>query len=103
MPVATAALADVVVGDDHPVMALRVGDHPLQKGALFLFGVGARGQLALRVAKPLGKRITDALEIPDGQHPRAADSADPPLDAGARKARGKQLAEATLEHSDLAA
>jgi hypothetical protein len=47
------------------------------------------------------ERVTDALQILDAQHPRAADGGHAPLDAGARERRGEELAQALLQHGDL--
>jgi hypothetical protein len=96
------ALADVLVGDDHPAVALGSGDHLLEQAAVGLLDVGAPGELGLGVAESARKRVADALELAGGEHPRAADRADAPLEAGTREGGGEQLAEPAVERGDLA-
>jgi hypothetical protein len=101
MPVTAAALADVLVGDDHPAVALRGGDHPLDQGAVGLLDVGLPGELGLGVAQPEREGVTDPLELAGGEHPRPTDGADPPLEPGPRKGGSEELAETAFEVGNL--
>jgi hypothetical protein len=98
----TAALADILVGDDHPAVAFRLGDHPLDQPPVGLLDVGSARELRLGVAQPQGEGVPDPLELPGREHARTADGADAPVQAGAREGGGEQLAEPALELRDLA-
>ena len=99
---AAAALADVLVGDDHPGVALRGGDHPLDQDPVGLLGVGAPGELGLCVAQAQGEGVAHPLQLTGREHPRAANRTDSPLEAGTGKGGGEHLAEAPVELGYLA-
>jgi hypothetical protein len=99
--VPAAGLADVVVGDDHPAMAVRGGNHPLDQAAVRLLDLRAAGELRLRVAQAQGQSVAYPLQLGGRKQPRPADRTDPPLEPGPREGRGEELAEATLEIGDL--
>jgi hypothetical protein len=97
MPVAAAALADVLVRHDHPPMALRSGDHPLDQAPVGLLRLRAPRELGLGVAQAQGEGVPDPLQLAGGEHPRPADSADAPLEPGAGEGRGEELAQPPVE------
>jgi hypothetical protein len=103
MPVQAAALADVLVGDHHPPMSLRRGDHRLEQAAVRLLDLGLPCELGARVAGPPHERVPDALEISGREDPRPAHRADAPLEPLAGKCGREQLSELALERGDLAA
>lgn len=84
-------------------MALRGLDHPLEEVAVGLLDVGLAGEFGASVAKPERERIANPLEVAGAENPRAADRADRPVEAAARKRRREQLAELALKPADLAA
>jgi hypothetical protein len=99
--VLAAALADVVVRDPHPRVALGLGDHPLQGLPVALLDPGAARELVLRLAQAGGEPVADPLEIADAQDPRAAGGDDLVADPGARERCGEELRELLLEGGDL--
>jgi hypothetical protein len=100
--VTATALADVVVGDDHPAVALGLGDHPLHEAPVGLLDLGLARELGLRVAQPQGEGVANPLELPGREHAGPADGADPPFQAGTREGGREKLAEPALELADLA-
>jgi hypothetical protein len=100
--VLAAAVADVLVGEDDPAVLGGVGDHPLEQPAVFLLDVGLPGDLGLRVAQAQGEGVAHPLELAGRKHPRAADGADAPIDAPARKRRGEKLSKPPFQVGDLA-
>jgi hypothetical protein len=50
--VPAARLADVLVGDANPAIAIRRRDHPLDQGAVGALGIVSTGELGLGVANP---------------------------------------------------
>jgi hypothetical protein len=100
--VATAGLAEVLVGHDRPTMLLGGGDHPLDQAPVRLLEVRAAGELGLRIAKAHGEGVAHTLELGRREHPRAADRADAPPEPGPGERRGEELAEAAVEEGDLA-
>jgi hypothetical protein len=103
MPVPAAALADVVVGDDHPTVALGRGDHPLDEAAVRLLGLGPPRELGAGVAKPQRQGVAEPLELADREHPRAAERTDAPFDPPAREGGAEHVPELALDPADLAA
>jgi len=103
MPVTAAALADVLVRDADPAMAVGVGDHALEQAAVGLLLGATPGELGLCLADAHDEGVPDALELGGAQQARPADGSDPPLQSLARESRGEQLPEPALEPGDLAA
>jgi hypothetical protein len=101
--VLAAAVADVLIGDDHPPVPARVGDHPLEQAPVGLLDIGLPAELDLSVAQARRERVADALELTGLEHPWATDRSDAPLESAARDGRGEELAEASLEVRDLPA
>ena len=97
------AVADVLVRNLDPGIALRLGDHALDEAAVALLDVGAAGQLGLGLADPDQERVAHPLELGRPQDARAAHGADRPVDVLARKGRSPKLRELLLEACDLAA
>jgi hypothetical protein len=100
--VATPALADVVVRDDHPAVTLRGGDHALDQDPVGLLDVGAPGELGLRIAQTQGERVAHPLQLTGREHSGSTHRPDSPLEAGTRKGGCEQLAEAPVEIGYLA-
>ena len=63
MPVLAAAVADVLVRDDHPAVPVGVGDHPLDQAAIGLLDVRLAPELDLGVAQPQREGVAHALEL----------------------------------------
>jgi hypothetical protein len=103
MPVATAGLADVLIGDDYPAVALGLDQHPLEQAPVGLLGVGSPPELALGVAQAEREGVAGALELTGRQDPRSSQRADLPFEAAAREGGGEQLAQSSLEPGDLVA
>lgn len=103
MPVLTVAVADVLVRDLHPGVALGFGDHSLDQASVAFLHVGAARDLRLRLANADQQSVTDPLELGGAEDARSTDSADGPVDALAREGRGPKLRELELEARDLAA
>jgi hypothetical protein len=99
--VATAAFADVVVGDADPPVPLGLGDHRLERATVGLLDVRPPGELCLGLAQSVGERIAHALELLDAEHPRAADRADIPVDPLAGKGGREDLSQPKLQPCDL--
>lgn len=97
-----AAVTDIVVRDQDPWVALRLGDHPLDESAVALLGVRAAAQLVLGLADAHEQRIADALQLGRAEKAGAADGADLPIDPLARKSGGPELGELQLEPGYLA-
>ena len=93
-------LADVLVGDDHPAVALGLGDHRLEQAAVGLLDVGAAAELGPGVAQAQRRARRGparARRSPSTRGPPTR--ADAPLDPAAREGRGEQLAELALERA----
>jgi len=86
--VLAVAIADVVVRDLNPPVAVGLGDHALDEAAVLLFDIGAPRQLGLSLANPDQESVADSLQLGGIQDSRAADGADLPLDALAGEGRG---------------
>jgi hypothetical protein len=97
------ALADVVVRDPDPPVLVRVGDHPLDQGAVLLLDVGAARDLRLRLADPHDQRVANPLEVGRAEHPRPSDRPHAPVDSEPGEGGGPELTELALETGDLAA
>lgn len=98
-----ALFADVLVGDFHPAVALGLADHALDRFAVALLDVHARGQFPPRLAQPRGKRVAHALQLADPEHARSAGGGDSHLDPRAGIDRREMLGETELQVGDLAA
>ena len=96
-----AALADVLVGDLHPPIVVRVGDHPLHEASALLLDVDAPGELGASVGDTLGTAVAHALELTDAENPRPAGRGDAPLEVATRKGGRKDLCQLAFEASDL--
>ena len=101
MPVAAPALAHVLVGDPHPAIALRIGDHRFEDAPVGLLDVDAGGEFRLCLAQAKGQRVPNPLQLLDAEHARAADCAHSPVDPLPGKRGGEHLAEAKLQAPDL--
>lgn len=97
------ALADVLIGDAHPTVSLRLRDHPLDQTAIGLLGVGSARKLGLGVAQAQGERVADPLQLTGVEQARAANRSDAPFQALPWERRGEQLPEPALDLGDLTA
>jgi len=103
MPVLAVPVADVVVRDLHPAVALGLGDHALDETAVLLLDVGPAAKLVLSLADPHQERVANALELGGAEQAGPADRADVPVDALTREGGHPKLAELLLQARDLAA
>ena len=103
MPVLAVAIADVLVRDLNPAIALGLRDHPLDEAAVLLLHVSAARQLRLSFPNPNEQRVADALELGGAQDAGAADGSHGPVDALPREGRSPQLRELLFEAGDLTA
>jgi hypothetical protein len=101
--VPAAGLADVIVRDAHPAVALGGGDHRLDQGPVGMLGVVPAPELALGVAKPQRERVADPLELAGPEHARPPGRTDPPFEALAGEGLAEEGAEPALDPGDLAA
>jgi hypothetical protein len=101
MPVAAAPLADVLVRDLDPAVAVGGDDHRLHQPPVRLLDLAPAVELRLRLAQSHGEAVADALEGSGVEDPRAAHRAHRPFDPLARERRREELAEALLEQADL--
>jgi len=101
--VLAVAVADVLVRDLHPGVALGFGDHPLDQASVAFLHVGAARDLRLRLADADQQSVTDPLQLDGAEDARSTDGADGPVDALAREGRGPKLRELLLKARDLAA
>ena len=76
------ALADVLSGDPHPAVALRIGDHRLEQASVRLLDLASAAELGLRLRKPHRQRVSNPLQLGDPEHAGPADGAHRPLDPG---------------------
>ena len=97
------AIADVLIGDDHPAVLRGLGDHPLEQATVRLLDVRLPPQLRLGVAQAQRECVAYPLQLAGRQHPRTAHGTDLPLEAPTRKGRREELAQPPLEVADLAA
>jgi hypothetical protein len=103
MPVLAIAIADVLVRDLDPAVALGLGDHPLDEATVLLFGICAARDLRLRLADANQERVANPLELGRSEDARTANSAYRPVDSLARKGSGPKLRKLLFEARDLAA
>jgi hypothetical protein len=101
--VAAACLADVVIGDTNPLVALGSGDDLFEQPPVGLLLGTTPGELGLGLAQSHDQPVADALEIGGAEQPRPADGPDSPLQALTWERGGEELAQPALEASDLAA
>src|SRR5215218_2059294 len=102
VPVLTRPVPDVLGGDPHPAVVLRLRDHGLEQPAVGLLDLTLTGELGLSLAQPDGESVAHALELGNSQNARPANGRDAPVDARPGEGRGKELAEPLLEQRDLA-
>jgi hypothetical protein len=70
--VTAAGLADVLVGDPQPVVALGLGQHPFEKLAVAVLDVAAIGEDRPHVGDPAQQPVADLLQLGDPEQARAA-------------------------------
>lgn len=99
----TRPFPDVLSGNAHPPVPLWRRDHRFEEGAVGLLDLAPASQLGFGLLQPHGKAVANPLELGHAEHARPTDGRDPPLDAGAGKGGGEELAEPPLELPDLAA
>jgi hypothetical protein len=87
MPVAAAPLADVLVRDPYPAVAVGGHDHRLHEAPIRLLDLAQAVELRLRLAQSHGEAVADALEVSGVEDPRAAHRAHRPLDSLTRERR----------------
>ncbi len=98
-----AGLADVIVGDSDPPVAVGLGGHRLDHAAILLLDLAPAAELGLRLAEPGSERVAHPLQLGDPEHPGPANRPDRPLHSLAREGGGEQLAEPLLQQGDLPA
>ena len=103
MPVLALAVADVLVRDLNPGIALGLGDHALDEAAVSLLDVGAPGDLGLGIADANEESVADPLQLSSAEDAGAANGSNGPIDSLARERGGPKLGELLLEAGDLAA
>jgi hypothetical protein len=99
--VLAARLADVLVCDPHPLVALGLEQHLLDPAALLVLEVGALGERAAAVGDALHELVAELLELPQREDAGASARAHAPVEALARVGRAEQRAELGLEARDL--
>ena len=97
------AIADILVRDLDPGVALGLGDHALDEAAVLLFDVRTAPQLGPCLADADEERVPNSLELGRAENAGATHRADLPFDAPARERRGPKFGELLLEAGDLAA
>jgi hypothetical protein len=101
VPVLTRALAEILGGDSHPVVALGRRDHRLEQAAILLLYLAPASDLRLSLAEPHREPVAHPLELRDAEDAGATDGGDAPVDARPWKCGGEELAEPLLERTDL--
>ena len=72
MPVPAAHLADVVTGDPHPLVLGGRCQHAPQQLAVASLQLTLPLECLARYGDPIGKRVTNPLELFEAGHPRLA-------------------------------
>jgi hypothetical protein len=103
VPVAAARQPEVGAADPQPVVALRGGEHVVEKLAVGLLELLALDQRPARLGDLHRERVADLLQRTEVEHPRRARGGDPVRDDQAPEALGDQPAELPLELGDLPA
>ena len=104
MPVAAARLADVGTGDPHPLVLGRRRQHLFQQLAVALRQLVAPVQRDASLRDPLGKGISDTLQLAEtGDSRRSRQSRDSGVYGETRKGLGGEAGQLALETADLAA
>src|SRR5207248_2204292 len=83
-PRLAAGLADVLVPDHHPLVALRLEQHLLDPAAVELLDVGAVAEHPAVVLEPIGQLVAQLLELYQRQHARPAARGDLPVESRPR-------------------
>jgi hypothetical protein len=101
--VAAARLADVGAADADPRVALRGGEHLLQKLAIGLLDEGALGEDAVGLRQTGRERVADLLQLAEIEDPRRPGGVDPIGHGDPPHPLGDEPGDLTLEPADLAA
>jgi hypothetical protein len=101
--VSAARLADVGATDADPRVALRGGEHVLQKFAVGLLDQGALGEDAVPLGEAGRERVADLLQLTEVEDPRRPGGIDPVGDLHAPHPCGDQPRDLGLELADLPA
>ncbi len=104
MPVRAAGLADVGVGDAHPLVLGGGVEHATQQLSVLSLQLVLlpEGQPGSR--DPIRQRVAHALQVPQARDPRlAARGGDAGVDLDPREGLDHEARELTLESADLAA
>jgi hypothetical protein len=72
MPVTATWLTDVSTGNSQPLVAGRIGEHPLEQLTVAGLELGLLPQLTLGGADSRGKRVANRLQVAQAQRPRLA-------------------------------
>lgn len=103
MPVAAARLADVGAADADPRVALRGGEHVLQKLAVGLLDEGALGEGAVGLGEAGRERVADLLQLAEIEDPRRPGGIDPVGNLDPPHPFGDEPGDLPLELADLPA
>ena len=98
-----AGLADVRIGDAHPLVGGGIAQHVLDELAVARLDLGAVVERAARLVQPVGEVVAELLELAQAQQPRAAAPVDAELDARARVSGDEGGGELGLDLGDLLA
>jgi hypothetical protein len=101
--VAAARLADVGAADADPRVALRGGQHVVQKLAVGLLDEGALGEDPVRLGEAGRERVADLLQLAEVEDPRRPGGADPIGNRDPSHPLGDEPGDLRLELADLAA
>jgi len=100
---ATARLANVLVGYPQPMVSLGGGDQRLQQLAVTRLDRTSTSDLVLSLGESSRQGIANPFELTDPEHSWTSGSADRPFDPSPGKGRHESLTQLALEASDLAA
>jgi hypothetical protein len=102
VPVATAGQTEIVAAHLHPLEVRRRGQHPAQQLVVRGLDPGAFAQGQPCLGNPLGKFVTQLLELAESEDPGlTADRGDPVIDLDPAEGLGEEAGELTLEMADL--
>jgi hypothetical protein len=101
--VTASRLADVAVGDPHPLEGCGLGQHRLQELAVMDLDVGALVQRQACLADPGREIVPHALQLAEAEHPRLGRRGrDRTVEIDSRERLGEEARQLALEPSDLA-